>query len=80
MLKKLEVTAGQPVTIRFQAKKGPDVANKGVPFKVAGTKVSANAGVKQASADKPANYYWHYADKVALLPLGRTKALQVQAW
>ena len=69
VLKKLEVTAGQPVTIRFQAKKGPDVANKGVPFKVAGTKVSANAGVKQASADKPANYYWHYADKVALLPL-----------
>ena len=65
--KRLEVTAGQPVTIRFQAKKGPEVADKGVPFPVASVK--KNSGVRQASMGKPANYYWHYADQVALLPL-----------
>ena len=65
--KRLEVTAGQPVTIRFQAKKGPEVTDKGVPFPVASVK--KNSGVRQASMGKPANYYWHYADQVALLPL-----------
>ena len=67
--KTLRVTGGQPVTIRFQAKSGPDVAGKGVPFKVAAPRMPAGAKIKQASMGKPANYYWHYGDKVALLPL-----------